>query len=88
MHKTKTTIGLAIAAAFGVATPAHAQKTADRNAYFGQTHTHTSWSMDAYLIGNHITDAGRRVQVFDGAAGQAPGRLRRAAQSVRSTFRA
>ena len=27
----------------------------DRNVYFGQTHSHTSWSMDAYLIGNHMT---------------------------------
>jgi Protein of unknown function (DUF3604) len=27
----------------------------DKEAYFGQTHSHTSWSMDAYLIGNHIT---------------------------------
>ena len=26
----------------------------DRNAYFGQTHQHTSWSMDAYLMGNTI----------------------------------
>jgi Protein of unknown function (DUF3604) len=27
----------------------------DKEAYFGQTHSHTSWSIDAYLIGNHIT---------------------------------
>ena len=27
----------------------------NRECFFGQTHTHTSWSMDAYLIGNHIT---------------------------------
>src|SRR5262245_26441165 len=27
----------------------------DRECYFGQTHSHTSWSVDAYLIGNHIT---------------------------------
>src|SRR5262245_31144627 len=31
------------------------EKNPDRNAYFGQTHSHTSWSVDAYLIGNHIT---------------------------------
>jgi hypothetical protein len=37
--------------------PAAAQSTAnpERNAYFGQTHSHTSWSLDAYIIGNHIT---------------------------------
>jgi len=27
----------------------------DRDCFFGQTHSHTSWSVDAYLIGNHIT---------------------------------
>lgn len=32
-----------------------AEKNPDREAYFGQTHSHTSWSVDAYLIGNHLT---------------------------------
>lgn len=27
----------------------------DRNAYFGQTHQHTSWSLDAYILGNTVT---------------------------------
>lgn len=27
----------------------------DRECFFGQTHSHTSWSMDAYLIGNKLT---------------------------------
>lgn len=27
----------------------------DRDCFFGQTHSHTSWSMDAYLIGNKLT---------------------------------
>jgi Protein of unknown function (DUF3604) len=31
---------------------ASAQKNPERNAYFGQTHQHTSWSLDAYIIGN------------------------------------
>jgi Protein of unknown function (DUF3604) len=36
--------------------PALAQNTAnpERNAYFGQTHQHTSWSLDAYIIGNTL----------------------------------
>jgi Protein of unknown function (DUF3604) len=36
--------------------PAWAQSTAnpERNAYFGQTHQHTSWSLDAYIIGNTL----------------------------------
>ena len=28
---------------------------AERKAYFGETHVHTSWSFDAYIFGNHIT---------------------------------
>jgi Protein of unknown function (DUF3604) len=39
-----------------VVPPAWAQSTAnpERNAYFGQTHQHTSWSLDAYIIGNTL----------------------------------
>ena len=35
--------------------PALAQGNVQREAFFGQTHSHTSWSLDAYIIGNHIT---------------------------------
>ncbi|AML53784.1 hypothetical protein RC74_21015 [Falsihalocynthiibacter arcticus] len=28
---------------------------AEREAYFGETHVHTSWSFDAYIFGNHLT---------------------------------
>jgi hypothetical protein len=31
------------------------EKNPDRNAYFGDEHIHTSWSMDAWLMGNRIT---------------------------------
>ena len=34
---------------------AFAQGTPQRQAFFGQTHSHTSWSLDAYIIGNHLT---------------------------------
>ena len=34
---------------------ASAQEAADRKAYFGEQHVHTSWSFDAYIFGNHIT---------------------------------
>src|SRR5271167_3889739 len=30
------------------------EKSPERNAYFGETHVHTSWSLDAYLFGNHL----------------------------------
>jgi hypothetical protein len=31
------------------------QKNPERNAYFGETHLHTSWSVDAWIFGNRIT---------------------------------
>jgi hypothetical protein len=31
------------------------EKNADRNAYFGEEHIHTSWSVDAWLMGNRLT---------------------------------
>ena len=34
----------------------------ERNAYFGQTHQHTSWSLDAYLMGNKITGPAEAYQ--------------------------
>ena len=37
------------------AAPALAQRNPQKDAFFGQTHSHTSWSLDAYIIGNHIT---------------------------------
>ena len=44
------------AAVLNVATgPASAQSNPERNAYFGETHIHTSWSVDAWVMGNRIT---------------------------------
>ena len=37
------------------AATALAQAPPERQAFFGQTHSHTSWSLDAYIIGNHLT---------------------------------
>jgi hypothetical protein len=37
------------------ASPAAAQGNPLRDAYFGQTHVHTSWSFDAYVFGNTKT---------------------------------
>ncbi len=31
------------------------QRNPDRNAYFGEEHIHTSWSLDAWVMGNRIT---------------------------------
>ena len=35
----------------GSTLPAHAEKNPLRNAYFGETHLHTSWSFDAFVFG-------------------------------------
>ncbi len=34
------------------ATEAAPEANPERNAYFGETHVHTSWSFDAYVFGN------------------------------------
>ena len=35
--------------------PAFAEPNPERNAYFGETHIHTSWSADAWVMGNRVT---------------------------------
>ena len=35
--------------------PRRGRRDPDREAYFGETHQHTSWSFDAYIFGNHLT---------------------------------
>src|SRR5262245_63789397 len=37
------------------ALPVGAKPNPERDAYFGETHVHTSWSVDAWLFGNHLT---------------------------------
>ncbi len=51
-RSSTTTILLTSTILAAVATTAVAQ---ERHAYFGQTHQHTSWSLDAYIIGNTVT---------------------------------
>ena len=31
------------------------QPNPERQAFFGETHVHTSWSFDAFIFGNHVT---------------------------------
>ena len=53
----------------GVSAPgvlAAQQPNPDRNAYFGETHLHTSWSLDAWLFGNRVTDPGDAYKYFQG----------------------
>jgi len=49
-------IGFAIGVAVMLtAQSALAQGNPEREAYFGETHVHTSWSFDAYIFGNTVT---------------------------------
>lgn len=54
----------ALIAAFAGMTSA--QDAADRKAFFGEQHVHTSWSFDAYIFGNHITGP---AEAYDYAKG-------------------
>ncbi len=55
---------LTIASYFGP--PAFGQKKPEREAYFGETHVHTSWSLDAFAIGNVLTTPGDAYKYFKG----------------------
>jgi len=49
-----------------VVSPVFAQGNPLRDAYFGETHVHTSYSLDAWLFGNRITDPGDAYKYFKG----------------------
>jgi hypothetical protein len=69
--KTYLSPGVAALASLGLlafALPAAAQKNPDRNVYFGQTHSHTSWSLDAYIIGNTVTGPAEAYEFSMGKA--------------------
>jgi hypothetical protein len=42
------------------------EKNPDRNAYFGEEHIHTSWSMDAWLMGNRLTGPNEALKYAQG----------------------
>jgi hypothetical protein len=44
------------------------QPNPERNAYFGEEHIHTSWSVDAWLMGNRITGPDDALKYAQGAA--------------------
>jgi hypothetical protein len=54
--KSHLNMGLVVGATVALSiSPASAQKNPLREAYFGETHVHTSWSFDAYVFGNTKT---------------------------------
>ena len=46
--------------------PSFAAPNPERDAYFGETHVHTSWSLDAFAIGNVLTTPGDAYKYFKG----------------------
>jgi hypothetical protein len=47
--------------------PAAAQQpNPERDAYFGETHLHTSWSVDAWIMGNRLTGPGEALKYAQG----------------------
>ena len=52
--------------------PVLAQGNPLRDAYFGETHIHTSYSADAWLFGDRMTDPGDAYKYFKGEAIKAP----------------
>jgi hypothetical protein len=38
----------------------------ERDAFFGETHVHTSWSLDAFALGNMLTSPGDAYKYFQG----------------------
>ncbi len=62
------------AAARPVASPAAQapQPNPERNAYFGETHIHTSWSVDAWVMGNRLTGPADALAYAQGATIEHP----------------
>ena len=59
-------LGLAASSAFAQ------ERNPERNAYFGETHVHTSYSADAWLFGDRMTDPGDAYKYFKGETIKAP----------------
>jgi len=65
--RTRRAVTLAVALIFGVTPTAFAQKKNPlKDAFFGETHVHTSWSFDAYIFGNHLTGPADAYRYFQG----------------------
>jgi hypothetical protein len=65
-HAGVASLMLTLVAALAVAPALAQEKNPERNAYFGETHVHTSWSLDAFAIGNLLTNPGDAYKYFKG----------------------
>ena len=62
----KLSVSAIVGALMLTAWPAFAAPNPERDAYFGETHVHTSWSLDAFAIGNVLTTPGDAYKYFKG----------------------
>jgi Protein of unknown function (DUF3604) len=70
MHPKKLTyagLAFSVIAAFAGSTAYAQENNPERNAYFGEQHIHTSWSVDAWLFGNHLTGPKEALEYAQGA---------------------
>jgi len=63
---SKPALGTSVVAASSTVRPPMPERNPDREAYFGETHQHTSWSFDAYIFGNHITGPADAYKYWNG----------------------
>jgi uncharacterized protein DUF3604 len=57
---------LSAAITLAMAVSVFAAPNPDRDAYFGETHVHTSWSLDAFSLGNMLTTPSDAYKYFKG----------------------
>src|SRR5271165_1789153 len=61
-----TVLTVVLPATVSISSAVAQEKNPERNAYFGETHVHTSWSLDAWVGGDRITDPGDAYKYFKG----------------------
>ncbi len=66
MSRRSVLLGLVVSGVGLVAAPALTDPNPEREAFFGETHVHTSWSLDAFALGNTVTDPGDAYKYFQG----------------------
>jgi hypothetical protein len=70
---TRATVVVSVSAfLLGFGTQALAQGNPLRDAYFGETHIHTSYSLDAWIMGDRVTDPGDSYKYFKGEPIKSP----------------
>jgi hypothetical protein len=65
-HRSLLAISAALTLSSLAATAIAQEKNPDRNAYFGEEHIHTSWSVDAWLMGNRLTGPDEALKYAQG----------------------